>query len=60
MLAVALRLHWLCAYLFMLNGLVFVIGSAIGGGWRSLLLRRTDLRDALRCFGTTSVFLSPN
>ena len=50
MLAVALRLHWLCAYLFMLNGLVFVIGSAIGGGWRSLLPRRTDLRDALRMF----------
>ena len=24
MLASALRLHWLCAYLFMLNGLVFV------------------------------------
>jgi len=50
MLAVALRLHWLCAYLFMLNGLVFVIGSAIGGGWRSLLPRRTDLRDAVRMF----------
>src|SRR5438309_2384753 len=48
MLAVALRLHWLCAYLFMLNGLVFVIGSAMGGGWRSLLPRRTDLRDATR------------
>src|SRR5499425_1298531 len=30
MLAVALRLHWLCAYLFMLNGLVFVVGSAMG------------------------------
>ena len=47
-LAVALRLHWLCAYLFMLNGLVFVVGSAMGGGWRSLLPRRTDLRDALK------------
>jgi thiosulfate reductase cytochrome b subunit len=50
MLAVALRLHWLCAYLFMLNGLVFVIGSVMGGGWRSLLPRRTDLRDALKMF----------
>jgi len=50
MLAVALRLHWLCAYLFMLNGLVFVIGLAMGGGWRSLLPRRTDLRDALGMF----------
>ena len=50
MLAVALRLHWLFAYLFMLNGLVFVIGLGMGGGWRSLLPRRTDLRDALRMF----------
>ena len=47
MLAVALRLHWLSAYLFMLNGLVFVIGLVMGGGWRSLLPRRTDLHDAL-------------
>jgi thiosulfate reductase cytochrome b subunit len=46
MLAAALRLHWICAYLFMLNGLVFVAGLAVGGGWRSLLPRRTDLRDA--------------
>jgi len=50
MLAVALRLHWLFAYLFMLNGLVFAIGSAMGGGWRSLLPRLTDMRDALRMF----------
>jgi len=50
MLAVALRLHWLCAYLFMLNGLIFVIGSVMGVGWRSLLPRRTDLRDAGRMF----------
>ena len=50
MLAVALRLHWLCAYLFMLNGLVFVTGSAMGGGWRALLPRLTDLRDARKMF----------
>ena len=50
MLAAALRLHWLCAYLFMLNGLVFVIGLGMGGGWRPLLPRRTDLRDATRMF----------
>jgi thiosulfate reductase cytochrome b subunit len=50
MLAVALRLHWLCAYLFMLNGLVYVAGLVTGGGWRSLLPRRTDLRDAVRMF----------
>jgi thiosulfate reductase cytochrome b subunit len=49
-LATALRLHWLCAYLFMLNGLVFAIGSATGGGWRSLLPGRTDLRDATKMF----------
>jgi thiosulfate reductase cytochrome b subunit len=48
MLASALRLHWLCAYLFMLNGLVYVTGLVIGGGWRALLPRSTDLRDALR------------
>ena len=50
MLAVALRLHWLCAYLFMLNGLVSLTGLVMGGGWRSLLPRRTDLRDAARMF----------
>ena len=50
LLAVALRLHWLCAYLFMLNGFVYVIGLLMGGGWRSLLPRRTDLRDALKMF----------
>jgi thiosulfate reductase cytochrome b subunit len=50
MLAVALRLHWLCAYLFMLNGLAFVIGLAMGGGWRALLPRRSDLRDAPKMF----------
>jgi len=49
-LAVALRLHWLCAYLFMLNGIVFIVGSAMGDGWRSLLPRRTDLRDAPKMF----------
>jgi DMSO/TMAO reductase YedYZ molybdopterin-dependent catalytic subunit/thiosulfate reductase cytochrome b subunit len=50
MLALALRFHWFCAYLFMLNGLVYVFGLAIGGEWRSLLPRRTDLRDATRTF----------
>ena len=50
MLPLALRLHWLCTYLFMLNGLVYVLGLVIGGGWRSLLPRRTDLRDATKMF----------
>ena len=50
MLAPALRLHWLCAYLFMLNGTVYIAGLLMGGGWRSLLPRRTDLVDALKMF----------
>ena len=50
MLAVALRLHWLFAYLFMLNGVIFVTGSILGGGWRSLLPRPTDLRHAAAMF----------
>src|SRR5712672_972410 len=50
MLASALRFHWLCAYLFMLNGAVYVAGLLMGGGWRSLLPRQTDLSDALAMF----------
>jgi hypothetical protein len=50
MLGLALRLHWFCAYLFMLNGMVYVAGLVSGGGWRSLMPRRTDLFDALRMF----------
>jgi thiosulfate reductase cytochrome b subunit len=48
MLAAALRLHWLCAYSLMLNGMVYVTGLIMGGGWRSLLSRRTDLSDIPR------------
>jgi thiosulfate reductase cytochrome b subunit len=50
MLAAALRLHWLCAYLFMLNGVAYLVGLVMGGGWRGLLPRRTDLFDAFRMF----------
>ena len=50
MLALALRLHWLCAYAFILNGSVYVAGLIAGGGWRGLLARRTDLLDAFRMF----------
>lgn len=50
MLAPALRIHWLCAYLFMLNGMVYAAGLVMGGGWRSLLPRRTDVVDAFRIF----------
>jgi thiosulfate reductase cytochrome b subunit len=48
MLAPALRLHWLCAYLFMLNGTVYIFGLVLGGDWRSLLPRRRDFVDALK------------
>jgi thiosulfate reductase cytochrome b subunit len=50
MLALGLRLHWLCAYSFMLNGMAYVAGLFLGGGWRSLLPRRTDVYEALRMF----------
>jgi thiosulfate reductase cytochrome b subunit len=48
MLAFALRFHWLCAYLFMLNGLLYVVGLCIGGGWRSLLPRLSDAGGVLQ------------
>ena len=48
MLALALRLHWFCAYAFMLNGMVYAVGLVIGGGWRSLRPRWTDLFDVFR------------
>jgi thiosulfate reductase cytochrome b subunit len=34
----------------MLNGMVYVAGLVMGGGWRSLTPRRTDLLDALGMF----------
>ncbi len=46
-LAPALRLHWALAYLFMVNGVLYAIGLAAGGGWRALLPRRSDAREAL-------------
>lgn len=50
MLPFALRIHWFCAYLFILNGVVYVAGLVLGGGWRSLLPRRKDMCDALKMF----------
>jgi thiosulfate reductase cytochrome b subunit len=47
-LALALRLHWALAYAFMLNGLLYAIGLARGGGWRALLPRTSDPADAFR------------
>jgi len=48
MLAFALRFHWLCAYLLMLNGLAYLGGLILGGGWRSLLPRLGDARGVLQ------------
>jgi thiosulfate reductase cytochrome b subunit len=45
-LARALRLHWALAYLFMLNGVLYAVGLAAGGGWRALLPRRGDGAEA--------------
>ncbi len=46
-LALALRLHWFFAYLFMGNGLLYLFGLLAGGGYKALLPRRSDLKDAL-------------
>src|SRR3984957_3714514 len=48
MLALALRFHWLCAYLFMLNGMVYVAEPVMGGAWPKLIDKRGDLFDTLR------------
>jgi len=47
-LAQALRLHWFFAYLFMANGLLYLIGLALGGGYKALLPRLSDPREAFR------------
>jgi thiosulfate reductase cytochrome b subunit len=47
MLARALRIHWALAYLLMLNGVLYLLGLAAGGGWRALLPRRCDVRGGL-------------
>lgn len=46
-LSAALNLHWLFAYLFMANGVLYVAGLIVGGGYRSLLPRRGDFAQAL-------------
>src|SRR6202011_3903373 len=46
-LAQAGRLHGLLAYLFMTVGLLYAIGLALGGGFKALLPRRSDLAGAL-------------
>lgn len=46
-LAQALRLHWFFAYLFMINGVLYLVGLGLGGGYRALLPRRSDIGGAL-------------
>jgi len=46
-LASALRLHWLFAYLFMINGALYALGLAAGKGYKALLPRSSDFREAL-------------
>ena len=48
MLASALRLHWLFAYLFMFNGLLYIVGLGLGGGYKALLPRRGDFSGQIR------------
>jgi thiosulfate reductase cytochrome b subunit len=47
-LSAALRLHWLFVYLFMANGLLYLVGLGLGRGYKALLPRRGDLQNALR------------
>ncbi len=46
-LAEYLQLHWLLAYLFMANGLLYLLGLLAGGGWRVLIPRLSDPGGAL-------------
>jgi thiosulfate reductase cytochrome b subunit len=45
-LAGGLRWHWLFVYLFLANGLIYLLGLGIGGGWRALMPRRTMVRES--------------
>jgi thiosulfate reductase cytochrome b subunit len=47
-LATGLRIHWALAYLFMINGLLYLLGLIAGGGWRALLPRPSDGREGWR------------
>ena len=46
-LAIALRLHWFFAYLFMANGALYLVGLLAGGGYKALLPRFSDIPEAL-------------
>ena len=45
-LAGALRWHWLFVYLFLLTGVLYIVGLLLGGGYRALLPRRKMIADS--------------
>jgi thiosulfate reductase cytochrome b subunit len=47
-LSSALNLHWLFAYLLMANGIFYLIGLGLGGGYKSLLPRKSDIGGAFQ------------
>src|SRR6266436_5664404 len=60
MLVPALRLHWLCAYAFMLNGAVYVAGLIAGGDGEDCCPAGPICVTRSGCFGTTQDFRWPN
>jgi thiosulfate reductase cytochrome b subunit len=46
-LAGALRWHWLFVYLFLLNGILYLLGLILGRGYRALLPRRKMVDEGL-------------
>lgn len=46
-LALALRLHWLFAYLFMACGALYIVGLVAGGGYKALLPQRGFLGETV-------------
>jgi thiosulfate reductase cytochrome b subunit len=53
-LAEALRLHWFFAYLFMANGILYLAGLLLGGGYKALLPHPADAGGA---FAMTRYYL---
>jgi hypothetical protein len=60
MLALSLHLHFLCAYLFMLNGMAYVAGWSWEEAGAPCCLAGPIWLTRLGCFGTTSAFPSLN
>jgi thiosulfate reductase cytochrome b subunit len=45
-LAGALRWHWLFVYFFLANGILYIAGLLLGGGYRALLPRRSMIAES--------------